>query len=362
MVRKDYQAGIVDSMIYYSVKNALDAQDIADYAFLNKNNHELLSRVGEMKRVSKFAGIILLLPCALLYAQDFVGWLPKVENWTDRKAQLQAFGESFDSAWDLYVFLENQAEGGERLSWEELGEPSYDWSGIYTRTGGGLSFDPDIPASETTAKLTAEGAAARQRKIDLIEATGGEYDPISDCRPPGHPRWATEPFLHEFIITPDQTWLINEMVNDIRRVYTDGRDHTLPEDAYASANGDTIGFWSNDMLVMHTKYLMPGQYQRGTQPDYSDQVEVVERWKKVDGITLEADFWVFDPVNLAEPWYSRQSWTELDNEDYFLRIRYWDCRENQNNEILEKEDGTSQFMDFDFVDDDAAVSTDDAIR
>jgi len=130
----------------------------------------------------------------------------------------------------------------------------------------------------------------------------------------------------------------------------------------ASANGDTIGFWSNDMLVMHTKYLMPGQYQRGTQPDYSDQVEVVERWKKVDGITLEADFWVFDPVNLAEPWYSRQSWTELDNEDYFLRIRYWDCRENQNNEILEKEDGTSQFMDFDFVDDDAAVSTDDAIR
>ena len=118
---------------------------------------------------------------------------------------------------------------------------------------------------------------------------GGEYDPISDCRPPGHPRWATEPFLHEFIVTPDQTLLINEMVNDIRRVYTDGRDHTAPEDAYATWNGDTIGVWNDGMLLMHTMYLRAGQYQRGTQPNYSEQVEVVERWRKVSGTLVEAD-------------------------------------------------------------------------
>lgn len=315
-----------------------------------------------MKRFFALTCIILLLPCVEAQGQEFVGWLPKDDSWEDHKARLQSFGERFENAWDMYRFLQNQAGGGQQLSWEDLAEPVYDWSGIYTRTSGGLSFDPDIPASETTAKLTPSGAAARQLKIDRINTTGGEYDPISDCRPPGYPRWATEPFLHEFVVTPDQTWLINEMVNDIRRVYTDGSDHTLPEDAYASANGDTIGFWTDGMLVTHTMYLMPGQYQRGTQPDYSDQVEVVERWRKVDGITLEADFWVFDPVNLAQPWYSRQSWTELANDDNFLRIRYWDCRENQNNEILEKEDGTSQFMDFDFVDDDAAVSSDEEIR
>jgi hypothetical protein len=116
------------------------------------------------------------------------------------------------------------------------------------------------------------------------------------------------------------------------------------------------------MLVVHTTYLVAGQYQRGTQPDYSDQVEVVERIKKVDGITLEADYWVFDPVNLAEPWYTRQSWTELANDDHFLRIRYWDCQENQNNDIIIRDDGTSQFPDFDFVEDDAAVSTDESVR
>lgn len=298
----------------------------------------------------------------LVVAQEAPGWLEKGENWADNKARLQAFGEQFDTAWDLYQFLEQAADGGDTLSWQQMDEAPYDWSGIFTRTGGGLSFDPDIRGNETTAQLTPAGAQARQAKIDQLASTGGEYDPISDCRPPGYPRWATEPFLHEFIVTPRQTWLVNEMVNDVRRVYTDGSAHTLPEDAYASANGDTIGFWTDGMLVTHTMYLYSGQYQRGTQPDYSDQVEVVERWKKVDGITLEADYWVFDPVNLAEPWYSRQSWTELANDDNFLRIRYWDCQENQNNDIIITDEGTSQFPDFDFIANDAEISTDDSVR
>jgi hypothetical protein len=294
---------------------------------------------------------------------SYVGWLDNDGgNWQADKARLQAFGEQFDTAWDLYMFLSEQAGGGEPPGWADMAEPEYDWSGIYTRTGGGLSFDPDSRGNQLTAQLTPAGAAARQRKIDQLAATGGEYDPISDCSPPSFPRWATEPFLHEFIVTPDQTWLINEMVNDIRRVYTDGRAHTLEADAYPSANGDTIGFWHDGMLIAHTTYLVAGQYQRGTQPDYSDQVEVVERIKKVDPITLEADYWVFDPVNLAEPWYTRQSWTKLANEDNLLRIRYWHCTENQNNDIIIRDDGTSQFPDFDFVEDDAAVSADEALR
>jgi hypothetical protein len=68
------------------------------------------------------------------------------------------------------------------------------------------------------------------------------------------------------------------MVNDVRRVYTDGRGHTPEDDAYPSWNGDTIGFWDGDVLVAHTTYLMKGQYQRGVQPNYSEKTTVVERW------------------------------------------------------------------------------------
>jgi hypothetical protein len=107
---------------------------------------------------------------------------------------------------------------------------------------------------------------------------------------------------------------------------------------------------------------MSGQYQRGVQPNYSDQVTTVERWRKVDPKTLQADVWVFDPVNLAKPWYTRQSWTQLTNDDHALRIRYWDCRENSNNAIIVTDNGTSQFPDLNFVDNDAAVSSDSAVK
>ena len=309
-----------------------------------------------------------LLVCSSALAQgqpEYVGWLDYGDGgaeWQKNKERLQRFGEQFDFALEMYEYLERHANGGDELAWEDMRRPEFDWSGIYTRTRGGISFDPDVRGNELTAKLTSAGAAARQRKIEQIASTGGEYDPISDCRPPGHPRWATEPFLHEFIVTPDQTLLINEMVNDIRRVYTDGRDHTAPEDAYATWNGDTIGVWNDGMLLMHTMYLRAGQYQRGTQPNYSEQVEVVERWRKVSGNLVEADYWVFDQINLEAPWYTRQSWTELTNDDALLRIRYWDCGENQNNAIIVREDGTSQFPDFDFVEDDAATSNDEAVK
>jgi hypothetical protein len=299
----------------------------------------------------------------MVSAQNPPSWIDQDENWAANKQKLQAFGERFATSEALYDALKQQAGGGKALTWQQMGEPAYDWSGIYTRSKGGLQFDADLaPEATPSAVLTAAGQQALKAKADLISRTGGEYDPISDCRPPGTPRWFSEPFLHEFIVTPSQTWLINEMVNDVRRVYTDGREHTPADEAYPTWNGDTVGFWDGDMLVTHTRDLMSGQYQRGVQPNYSDQVTLVERWHKVNPKTLQADVWVFDPVNLAKPWYTRQGWTQLTNDNKQLRIRYWDCRENPNNNIITTEAGTSQFPDFDFVPDDATVSSDAAVK
>jgi len=283
--------------------------------------------------------------------QNTIGWMNQDANWSASKAALQEFGERFQTSDAMFDALKQQAHGGVRLTWAQMGEPAFDWSGVYTRTMASLQYDLDLAADSgpVSAKLTPAGEAAVKAKADQLKRTGGEYDPLSDCRPPGTPRWFTEPFLKEWVVTPNQTWLMNEMVNDVRRVYTDGRDHTPEDDAYPSWNGDTIGFWDGDVLVAHTKYLYKGQYQRGVQPNYSEKTTVVERWHKVDPKTLQADVWVFDPVNLAKPWYTRQSWTKLTDDKKELRLRYWDCRENANNNIVVTKDGTSQFAGFTFV-------------
>jgi hypothetical protein len=256
---------------------------------------------------------------------------------------MTALGRTHKTAWDLYKDFEKQANGGQRLKGEQLP----DWSGTYTRDPPGLYFDIDQGRNPSPpAKLTPEYDKRFHDKLDRVK-NKIEFDPLSNCAPPGHPRWLTEPFLREFVPTPGTTYLINEMVNDIRRIYTDGRGHVPEADRYPLYDGDSIGFWDGKRLVIHTNQLRDGQYQR-SQPDYSDQVETVEIWEKIDDKHIVAHVWVYDPPSLVEPWYVKQQYTKLDDPDRELRIRYWDCRENQNNDVIQTDTGSSQFRDFTF--------------
>jgi hypothetical protein len=259
------------------------------------------------------------------------------------KEQNVELGRQHKTAWDLYQALKAEAKGGQTLTPATVP----DWTGVYSRPADkGFTFDPDQPQGAlTSARLTPEYQAKLEKRVADVKR-GIEWDPISTCAPPGHPRWLTEPFLREFVPAPGQTWLINEMVNDIRRVYTDGRDHVPAEDRYPLYNGDSIGFWDGGKLVVHTNQLQAGIYQRSN-PDYSDQVETVEIWQRADDKTITADVWVYDPPALAEPWYVKQAYVRLDPKQD-LRIRYWNCAENQNNAVHQTQDGTTQFNGFTF--------------
>jgi hypothetical protein len=263
------------------------------------------------------------------------------------KARMIELGRQHNTAADLYDALRQQAKGGRRLNPARLP----DWTGVYTRARGGITYDPDqAPGAPPTAKLTPEYQAKLMKRIE--DANNGiEWDPISTCSPPGHPRWLTEPFLREFVVTPDQTWLMNEMVNDVRRIYTDGRGHVPEADRYPLYDGDSIGFWDGDKLIIHTNQLHSGIYQRRN-PDFTDQVETVEIWQKVNPKLIEVDVWVYDPPALLEPWYTKQSYARLDDPDKSLRVRYWHCGENQNNSVEQTEGGSTQFRDFTFTDQD----------
>jgi hypothetical protein len=231
----------------------------------------------------------------------------------------------YKNSTEHYEALKKAANGGVKKTWATIP----DWTGVFTRGGGaGLKFDPAQPAQNvTTAKLTPKYQALYEKKVAEVKA-GTEWDRLSYCLPPGVPRWLTEPFLREFVVRPDGVWLINEMVNDIRRIYTDGRGHTPADEAYPLWNGDSIGFWDGDTLVIHTTQLREGQYQRA-QPDYSDKVELVEKWRKRDADTIEADVTVYDPEALTQPWHVVQIYSRV-KEPADLRLRYWSCEENNN--------------------------------
>jgi len=245
----------------------------------------------------------------------------------------------------LYEHFKGEAGGGQTLSWRTVP----DWTGIWTREASPFFWDPDQASTTAlpTAKLTPEHERMLREKLDNV-AKGVEFDPLSNCEPAGMPRWIVEPFLKEFVVTPHQVWLVNEMQNEIRRVYTDGRDHPSEADAYPLWEGDSIGFWNGEKLVIHTSQMRAGQYQR-VQPFYTEQVETVEIWQKTDAATIVVDVWAFDPPALVEPWYTKQVYKKLSNDDASLRIRYWHCGENQNNAVEQTDTGTSDFSDFTFT-------------
>jgi len=254
-----------------------------------------------------------------------------------------ALGLMYRNGAELYAALKARAGGGAPLSLDDMP----DWTGFWQRVGPPL-FDPaQKPGELTTAKLKPEALADLEHRRELSKQ-GIEYDPLSDCSAPGFPRWLAIPFLREFIVTPGQTYLFSETMNNMRRVYTDGRDHPPAADAYPLQYGDSIGFWTAHTLVIHTSQVRAGIFHRND-PKYSEQLDAVEVWNKIDPDTIAVDVWVYDPETLVEPWYVRQMYKHVSNQNGALRLNYWYCGENPNNKVVETGEGSSQFADFTFT-------------
>jgi len=250
------------------------------------------------------------------------------------------------TASDLYIALKSAAGGGKQ-------SPSFaqlpDWSGLWIVAGGGSFFGPG--PGGVSPKLTPAAAAMLKQGAEN-EAKHVVYDEnLSECGPPGFPRWLIIPFLREFIVRPEQTWLSSETVNNVRRIYTDGRSHPPVEDRYPLYYGDSIGFWDGQKLVIHTNQLMARSMGR-SQPNQSEQMETVEVWNKIDARTIAADVWIYDPTLYLEPWYMNRRYSQVPNADKSLRMNYWHCGENPNNEVFKTPDGATQYRDFTFTGDD----------
>src|SRR5256886_3427854 len=264
----------------------------------------------------------------------FAGWAASkvVAAQTQTQAQpewqrMVDMGLKYGTAEDLYSALKSAAHGGQQ-------SPAFsqlpDWSGLWMASSGGSFFDPG--PTGVSPKLTTSAAAVLEREKEL-EAKGGTYDEnLSDCGPPGFPRWLVIPFLREFIVRPEQTWLSSETVNNVRRIYTDGRNHPPVEDRFPLYYGDSIGFWDDQKLVIHTNQLMKRSMGRN-EPEQSDQMETVEIWEKTDARTIEAKVWIYDPALYLEPWYLTRRYTQVANMDKSVRMNYWHCGENPHNDV-----------------------------
>jgi hypothetical protein len=162
---------------------------------------------------------------------------------------------------------------------------------------------------------------------------------LSNCLPTGFPRFLLNPFYREFTATPNETWLSQETQGEYRRIYTDGRGHVAEDDGHPLWEGDSIGFWDGDTLVIHTIRMRAEQLQRNM-PIFSEDISTVERIRMVDPDTLEDDATIYDPKALKTPWRGVHRYVRVTAP--LARLDMWSCEENNN--VVQTETGGSTFI------------------
>ena len=214
-----------------------------------------------------------------------------------------------------------------------------DWSGHWGTDNSagevaiiGINSTPEGMA----ARLTPD---AREVFLDDLERWNKDQaiDPISFCLPPNFPRWFTEYGYREHFLTPGKSLLGSEMMNQFRRIYTDGRPHPSEDWLTNEWLGYSIGFWDEDVLTIWTKGLKEGVLTR-EMPRQTKNIEVIERWRRVEPMgdalgRIEIEITMYDDV-LREPWHTVASFYKEDDRTPESKERVWahqwDCVEGSN--------------------------------
>ena len=187
-----------------------------------------------------------------------------------------------------------------------------DWSGAWaldsasfgaTREASGSTdlTNPNVP------KLTAKWSAYRLANGAFNHGqgpVGGVPNNAAKCIPDGMPGIMTTPLDFEYLFTPGRVTIIASN-GEVRRIYTDGRSHPTADEASSKFEGNSIGHWeANSLVVDAVNILAKSEVFMGL-PE-AGGAHVYERITNISPTKLEDRFIVTDPAEFAKPWiYTR---------------------------------------------------------
>jgi len=194
-------------------------------------------------------------------------------------------------------------------------QPTFDLTGTWfidqRNSENTWRFNPTGPFKLTPSAQMQYDAAKK------AQAEGKVYrDDIGQCWPAGLPIIMTRVWPIAMIQKPTAIYMISGFMNSLRIVYIDGRGHSDPDIVVPSFNGESVGTWEGDTLVVDTKYFVDDHHWIDTGIPASDQLHIVERIKLVNsGKTLEIAYTMTDPKNWEGDWKVTKRWTRVDDTD-----------------------------------------------
>ena len=110
--------------------------------------------------------------------------------------------------------------------------------------------------------------------------------------------------------------MISGFENEIRIIYLDGRKHTPADEVVRTYDGESIGRWEGDTLVVDTRSMTVDKHVIDDGLPVSDQFRIIERIRLTNnGNQLEDKWTLIDPKNWDGEWTSTHYWKRQDDTD-----------------------------------------------
>jgi hypothetical protein len=244
-----------------------------------------------------------------------------------------------------------------------------DWSGTWSRRGGtvfdrstwtlnGQAASPtdpgaavDDPGTRAHPPYTPEWEAIYQEHLALRDQ-GRFPDPLTRCIAHGFPRIFNVLAPVEFVVRPEQVWILAEHTRSTMRIFTDGSAHPPAEERWHNLFGHSVGHWEGDTLVF-TTVALKGWRDKDNVLDrsglvLSDQAHATTRIRRVQEPgsngqpedLLLVEMTLEDPLALSRPWVVEKRFYK---DPPGTRIYDYEC--NEYNRALVDDQGRSLILD-----------------
>ena len=187
------------------------------------------------------------------------------------------------------------------------------WFIDVTENPNAWRFGPPYPKLTAAAQVhfDASQVAAKEGKV--------YRDDIGQCWPAGLPLIMTRYWPMAMIQIPTSIYMVSGFMNSLRIVYLDGRSHTDPDIIVRTFNGESIGRWEGDTLVVDTLGFRSDHHwmdQGGASIPAGEQLHIVERIRLInDRKQLEIEYTMTDPEYWEGEWKSTKRFNRVNDED-----------------------------------------------
>ena len=180
-----------------------------------------------------------------------------------------------------------------------------------------LSKDNPFRFSPPTGFKLTPSAQVHYDAARKAAAEGKAYhDDIGACWPAGLPIIMTRVWPIAMVQGPTAIYMISGFMNSVRTIFLDGRAHTDPDLVVRSFNGESIGHWEGDTLVVDTTGFVDDHHAIDNGLIATDALHIVERIKLLNNAnTLEIEYTFADPKSFEGEFKSKKRFRRMEDTD-----------------------------------------------